>query len=202
VRHLPVLAERSVSEAHAESIRIADQFYQRAFSENPRITCTKGCDHCCYYPVTLTILEGISLYRWLLKNRLWTTALRKKCEEHSRQTHGLAPEIWLLSELACPLLEDHLCSAYEARPFMCRTTISTGDPYECHPHRLSKGNGGIVKKTPEMIEFMEKESKLLRQHQLRYMPVSLSTALLMAEGIDKHVYELEDFSSEVLKLGV
>lgn len=58
-----------------------------------------------------------------------------------------------------------------------------------------------MKKTPEVIEYMKKETRLLRQHNLRYMPVPLSVALLMAEGIDKHEYDLEDFSGEILKLG-
>ena len=111
------------------------------FMEKQRLACRSGCDPCCTRNVTLTSLEAGLIIRHLEKTgRL---ALLEKVESarhlphfqpltthntlaHLCRTGGTPPEEtcdpgWR----PCPLLQDHLCQIYPARPFACRCMVST-----------------------------------------------------------------------------
>lgn len=163
-----------------------------AGEEGPRIACKKGCHHCCYHPVVITLLEGLSLYYWLKDNHLWTTSLRDKLIEHSTKTWHLSFEVWFMSLIRCPLLsDDGLCTAYESRPFPCRVVYSTGDPHYCHPHRM--GDDTQILSRRELFETLAvTETEILRRHRLPHFRLPLATSLLYAERIATGELLLED----------
>lgn len=191
-RRLPILADRSVQEAQANRLQGAHE-YEAKVSAEGRISCTSGCASCCHYPLAVSILEGISLYQWLVDHYLWTPRLKAKLVEVKEQTLGLSPEVWLLAMIPCPLLTaELLCSAYESRPFMCRTIFSKGDPFYCHPHRLAAQRSGILDRTDAVAALWSAERKTLKRHQLQQVTIPLAAALLLSERIVKGELELEE----------
>jgi Fe-S-cluster containining protein len=70
--------------------------------------CRKGCDGCCRH-LSVFWVEGFALFDALRKApKARADIVRRKI------AHGA-------TSLECPLLEDHVCLLYEARPVICRT---------------------------------------------------------------------------------
>lgn len=192
--HLPLLVERTVTQAKAASQELASSFFAQLQSQlsDEGITCTKGCHNCCYHPVLLSLLEGVALYRWLSEQRLWTTALKETFKAHADRTRNLSFEVWLLSMIPCPLLtKDGLCGAYEARPFSCQITYSVGDPEQCHPHQIGD-NTRIVPKREVLERLANVEVPLLKRHGLNHFRIPMAEAVLYGERIAKGELDLED----------
>lgn len=195
-RHLPLLVERSVAEAQASRILAAEQFETKVLKDGA-VSCSAGCSNCCYYPLSISILEGLSIYRWLLKHHLWTTKLQMKLQETDKKTWDLSPDIWLLSKIPCPLLDEKKqCSAYEARPFLCRTMYSRGDPHYCDPHRF--GMNTTIRREAEVDTIWTAEKAILRKHSLRQVLIPFSSAILLAEKIVNGEIEIEDTNTTLL----
>src|SRR4051812_10907609 len=113
-RHLPILADRAIGHIKALQIKTGHEFELQLRLETPITSCRKGCTSCCSHPFLVTIAEGLIVYRWLRENKKWTPQVRHKVEGARGQTLGLPFEIWLLSNLPCPLLDAAgECSAYE-----------------------------------------------------------------------------------------
>lgn len=197
--HLPLLTERSISEAHANRLASAEAFEAKTLGIGG-VSCSAGCSNCCHYPLSVSILDGISLYQWLVSHGHWNNKLKARLQEHKDQTWDLAPEVWSLAMIPCPLLsEKGLCSAYEARPFLCRTLFSRGDPHYCHPHRMGAGLAGILHREAEVDALWKAERQLLKRHQLRQILLPLSTALLLGERVAKGDLEIEETHTILLE---
>lgn len=198
---LPLLTQRSIAEAKSLHNGFAEnydfQLRSRLASEGSLITCQKGCSHCCYHPVYITLLEGVSLYENLHKNGLWTRQLKDSLQKHKDKVRGLAPEVWFMSLLACPLLEDNQCLAYEDRPFACRVTYSIGNPDNCHPHHLGPG---MVPKREVHEAVTQGEAEILRRHHLKHVRLPVSIALIYGERIATGEVELEDCQAAILEM--
>lgn len=193
---LPVLVERSVAEVKAARSNISATYEGKLRTNldqaGETVSCRKGCSHCCHHPVFLSLFEGVALYQWLYENGMWSSALKEQFSKHSSAVQDLAPEVWMLSLIPCPLLKDSLCQAYDGRPFACRITFSAGDPEQCHPHRL--GPGMLPKKDLfAMLTVIEME--VLRRHHLRHFRLPLSSAVLYGELIARGEMDLDDCSS-------
>jgi len=190
---LPIRVERTVRDAHVARTELAVQCERELRSmEGAALTCEKGCHHCCYHPILVSLLEGITIFRWLAENGLWTKALKDRFEEVSQQTLGLPIMVWLLSLIPCPLLTDEgLCQAYEARPFICRITVSVLDPHFCHPHRLSEGTG-LVPKTEAVDRLKQIETPTKKRHAAGGMSLPFAQAVLYGEKISTGEIDFED----------
>ncbi len=99
-----------------------------------RITCGEGCSSCCT-AITLFPVEA--------------AALRASLESlpRSRQDAVLRHVARLAGGERCPLLEDHRCLLYQARPIICRThgypiIYSDGNERkaDCCPLNLEEGS--------------------------------------------------------------
>lgn len=187
---LPVVVERTIGEVKALQTQTAVE-YEQKLRRDHKLSCGKGCHHCCQHPFLINILEGLLLLRYLKDNGLWTTAMREKVENHRSQTLGLAAEVWLLSGISCPLLKDGLCQAYEARPLHCRATYSTGSPIMCHPHKLGPETK-IVQSTDVIIEYNTKLMSLLKRLGARPILLTVSEALCIAADIEAGSISIED----------
>lgn len=192
---LPLLVERSVAEVKAARSTIATTYEGKLRTnldkEGEGVTCKKGCSHCCYHPVYLSLFEGIALYQWLYENGMWSSKLRDTLKKHAEGVQDLAPEVWMLSLIPCPLLKDNLCTIYDGRPFACRITFSAGDPEECHPHRLGPG---LMPKKDLFAMLTAIEIGALRRHHLLHFRLPLSSAVLYGEKIVCGDVALEDCS--------
>ena len=150
------------------------------------ISCKIGCTACCHYPLTISILEGLTLYSYLFKKRLWTDLIRNACVEHSKRTWDLHPLVWLLAKLPCPLLVSDRCLGYQARPLSCRARVSKSLPHYCAPQ--SGGNiAEMFELHPEVKDLWEYEQRLLAKQKTQRFGLSVSKALLTAEKlVSKH----------------
>jgi Fe-S-cluster containining protein len=113
------------------------------FCSQFRRFCRKGCSLCCTANVTLTGLEAkLILANWQAQGR--TPPLSVLSAAAGRPRFRPAITINALAELCargmdgpdeaadpeagpCPLLENHLCSIYDVRPFGCRAMQSLSD---------------------------------------------------------------------------
>lgn len=189
-RHLPVVVEQGLGTLRISRTRATTTLFHRIGMD--AVTCRKGCDHCCHYPVRISILEGILLYRELQRLQLWNGKLKLALELHSKQTYELAPEVWLLANIACPLLVDHQCSAHGARPFVCRMTVSVGDPDLCKPAQF--GRGSFVAHPGESAAYGIEVQSAARSAQSRLLhhSVPISTAVLLGHHVVESEVSLED----------
>lgn len=197
---LPVLEERGVMDAAATRGELAATFELDVLSKGS-VTCHKGCSNCCHNPVMVSILEGISIFRWLSEHHKWSAALRESIEGHHNTVYGLSLNMWLMSDVACPLLDKNECLAYEGRPFACRTTFSKGDSHFCHPHRLL-GADRIVPRRDVLDKQAVTEARVLRRFKKKMVLLPLSTALLLAERICKGEFSLQEYMEQVLLIEV
>lgn len=179
--------ERALQQLKAYQAEVTSDFALGVMSEGP-VTCHKNCNHCCHYPLYITPLEGMMIYRWMTENRRWSRALRERLVATDEQTWRLSVEIWLLSNIPCPLLGgDGLCQGYTCRPTVCRTVYSRGEADLCHPHRFLRAP--LVSRRDVMERWSRIEQGVLKQ-PLTALP--LSTAVLLGERICKGDVDLRD----------
>lgn len=187
-RKLPLLTERSLAEVKADRIEIADDGDARL----PRVSCKAGCAACCSYPVYVSILEGMLLYRHLTEKGHWTPALRAKLQAHDKKTYDLSSEVWVLLDLACPLLDKNKrCIGYAARPFSCRTLYALTPASFCAPTQMLSAR--YVQREDLMNKFRKVEAEILARHKLGLIGLSISKAILLAEKIMTGEVDLEQF---------
>jgi len=200
-RRLPLLVEHSLAAILSARVEVAGAFERKLRDEAPTkpITCKSGCSHCCYHPVHITALEGAVLYRQLVARGRWTPSFREQVAAHAERTHDLTFELWMLSMIPCPLLDEKtsMCTAYSARPLNCRVTFSQGDPHLCHPHRVTAS--GIVNKREPITEFYEKLRSSIKRHGITLISMPLSVGLLIGEKIVTGEIDVEATDLEVLK---
>lgn len=89
--------------------------------------CARGCTSCCHIRVDASPPEVIALMHWLYQRLAPRDldALIDRVSRVDRQTRGLAEPERAALGIACPLLIDDLCSAYEVRPFDCQGYVSS-----------------------------------------------------------------------------
>lgn len=104
------------------------------------IACRRGCSHCCHSWVDASPAEALFAVKTMSPaQRLRTTeAVDMAC----RQTRGQSVEARSRMVTPCPLLEDNVCSAYEARPVVCRSAVSA-DAEACRRSYLELSGEGI-----------------------------------------------------------
>lgn len=87
-------------------IRVDEHIQRLARVHKDRLACTKGCDACCRH-LSLFPVEAFALSQAF--SRL-DAPCRERVLAQAEQT-----------DRKCPLLVDHVCVVYEARPIICRT---------------------------------------------------------------------------------
>jgi Fe-S-cluster containining protein len=201
-RRLPILVEESVGSVQALRTDMAVKFEMVVRDEVARtrktISCTPGCSSCCYHPITISLFEGVLIYRWLVRHNKWTLKLQQRLQEVSEMQHGQSYEVWLFALIPCPLLQDNRCSAYEARPFICRAYYATSDPYYCHPHRLGPDTK-IIPRQSVVERYHEEQAKILREHKLQFLTMPIGTAVLLGEKLCKGLIELDEVDQFLMK---
>lgn len=97
----------SLLKNYTDLITRVDEHIQRlARVHKDQLACRKGCDECCRH-LSLFPVEAFALSQAF--GRL-DDACREGVLDQARQT-----------DRACPLLVDHICVVYGARPIICRT---------------------------------------------------------------------------------
>ncbi len=91
------------------------------------IQCQQGCSYCCHFKVDVSANEVFSIVE-----HVQSTFTADKLEKLIEKASNNQKKLVLLSQakrvvtnIACPLLEDNVCSIYTKRPSMCRKMHST-----------------------------------------------------------------------------
>jgi len=184
---------QAVRQLRAERSKVTVDFRLKVLKEG-RVSCKKGCNHCCHYPLYISLLEGLLIYQGLHEEGLWTTRLRTKFQEAARATWGQSVAVWMLSNRPCPLLgDDGLCRSYDNRPTHCRATFSRGNPRDCHPHRF---NESTLVSRAEVLEMMASEKRLMKRFGSAQAYFPMACAVLLGEKIDGGL-DLQDLHREL-----
>jgi len=92
------------------------------------VACAPGCDACCFNQVELTAPEALFLGSFLEArfSPAQRQALHQRAQQSLARRAGLSKTAAALHRAAfpCPLLQEHRCLAYEARPLACRAMHS------------------------------------------------------------------------------
>ena len=199
-----MLIEESISQVGVLKTSLMLEFNQKVRMDRRvsggTITCSSGCAWCCYHPVTISIFEGITLYRWLVSHGKWTSKLRENLKKAADTQFGITPEVWLKALIPCVLLgPDNKCTAYAGRPLICQAYYAVSDPHYCHPHRLSKSLTTLVPRDQVVDTFHTKQAVLHHKHKLQVVTLPLGASLLMAEKICTEEVDLEALDGVILK---
>jgi len=200
-RRLPLVAERALADVKAIQIKMAQDYELQLRLGSDPISCKKGCAACCSHPFLISIAEGVLLYRWLQEKSRWTSALRRKLIETREMTRGVAFEVWLLSDIPCPLLDDaKRCSVYGVRPLRCRVMYSIGDPSLCQPNALGPGTPLAPDVAETMLTFARASLEILKKAGVKsssLMP--LAEALILGEAVETGKLDIKEATLQHLR---
>lgn len=103
-------------------LRVVYEFMDELYAFVSKFTpCKKGCNFCCYYPVSISELEIDYIESTSHFKRL-------KMPKPESNFHGKP----------CPFLNDGACSIYQIRPFVCRQHVAlTKTATWCHPDQCN-----------------------------------------------------------------
>jgi Fe-S-cluster containining protein len=97
---------------------------RRGMTAGPRklLACRHGCSHCCRAWVSARAPEVLFLKR-SIKPRQRSEILASVRSTYA-VTGEFGPDARDRMAVPCPLLKDHVCQVYDARPATCRTAVS------------------------------------------------------------------------------
>lgn len=134
-------------------------------SKGAQISCRKGCTHCCYHYVTVSVAQGIVIADYLYKRRELLTQFVHNYEKWHRKGRSISESIdaariqalsssvpveriiadtrplserYLKMHIQCPFLLENRCFIYEVRPLSCSGHYSASPPDWCAPETSQK----------------------------------------------------------------
>ncbi len=125
----------SISAMYFEIDKLIKSITQLAQQNKQPVHCKKGCDYCCHQPVYALDYEMQFLNLFIKET--FTEKRQKEIQVRSNKNLLKLSELdktqILNSKQPCPLLENGMCLAYEARPMACRIYLST-NVNTCHKY--------------------------------------------------------------------
>lgn len=117
----PTLARRALPVLQART----DQHFERALQRSGgQMRCAPGCDQCCHVRFSVFTVEAEGIRAALLALETSDPLRRARVRQQADDPAGGD---------RCPMLVEHQCAVYEARPIICRshgTPVLIEDPGE------------------------------------------------------------------------
>jgi len=149
------------------------------------IACRRGCSHCCYYWVTATPPEILSISK--IVRRRGKAALARVMNAHEA-TKDYSIRARVEHPYPCPLLtDDGTCSIYPHRPKMCRF-FNSADSAVCersHHTMKTESIPNLETYNTANSAYAFAEAAALKAAQLSYRGCELASGLA-------HILEVED----------
>jgi len=91
------------------------------------VQCKTGCSYCCHFKVDVSANEVFAISDYMSKtcSAEQFDRLVESAKNNKKEMAMLSLSKRIVTNVACPLLVDGQCSAYEMRPAMCRKIHST-----------------------------------------------------------------------------
>ncbi len=145
------------------------------------IQCQSGCSYCCHFRVDVSANEVFAIVKHV--HSTFTADMLEKLVEkatnNKKKLDILSQGKRIVTNIACPLLEDNVCSIYTMRPSMCRKMHSTNVEACIHSYD-----------NPE-----DKNVENAEHPVLSAITMTMLTAAregFSALGLDKTVYDLNE----------
>lgn len=172
------------SDTHKAVLRILD-------SKGETITCRKGCVHCCYQHMPVSLAHGIVIVDYLYSNK---TVLKQFLHNYQKWRHSgknisdsidhrreqalstsqslgsaisyMEPlsEHYFEMSIPCPFLSNSICTIYSVRPMCCSSHFSISPSEWCKPTNPNK---------PTIHEAIPKETDIYRLAEIGGPQLSL-----------------------------
>ena len=144
--------------------RGVDSVVRAAADEGEQPDCKSGCSHCCHVRVEALEPEIFLIARELKKlSPEKLGELTGRLRNHAATINGVSV---FDHHIACPFLEDDLCSIYQIRPAVCRKTHSF-DVEKCKPPSYE---------IPQSLEIALKSEALMKGTADAYRRIKLSAS--------------------------
>ena len=118
--HSPIRASRAAEKAH--------EFFENSLKRNAagiKVDCAKGCAICCHVAVSALAPEVFHIASTMrAQHAADLEARRARIRASAGSTHGLSDFERARRKLPCALLENNMCTVYNARPGPCRSMTS------------------------------------------------------------------------------
>jgi Fe-S-cluster containining protein len=121
-----------VEDKVADLFRSVDAGVVKALDGRP-VSCTKGCDHCCYQLVGIGVGEALYIAAYLTRLPSWREWAKRLFRDAYAQTLPRMDKTkWFDNHTPCTFLgSDHLCRIYDRRPAACRYHFVRTPPENC-----------------------------------------------------------------------
>ena len=143
--------------ARALSAKVYQFMRGKVISTGFSVPCHRGCTVCCYHMICLSVPEAFHLMEEMaLVSSDKLKKIMQTCHETAGKVHSQIPKIyfllneWIKSEIvdyymqlmevsewyfdqrmACPFLQDNLCTIYDQRPIICSQHLVAGITSPC-----------------------------------------------------------------------
>ncbi len=126
-KSLPDRFDQAVIAMYQSVDRLIGSLLKMAEKRGVKTNCKKGCEWCCHQAVFANTYEIGYLQHYIRENltKKQQAQIQERAETKLSQTSTLSKQEILNAKMPCPLLEDGICLAYDARPMACRIYLST-----------------------------------------------------------------------------
>jgi len=146
--YIKTVKQMNVSSSYievAESLnKIVDDFMSKKINDvkvklDKKISCSKGCDFCCYSEVTITMPEAINMLNYCIDHNIELKTEQLKIQAYKNNFSEIK-----YADRRCTFLDENgSCKVYEVRPNSCRKHLVTTPANDCNQE---KNIGGEVER--------------------------------------------------------
>jgi hypothetical protein len=135
LRHIiRLLANRASPSPCSSAVAYLNALFERSIpaEQRERLACRAGCAYCCHQVVQVYPAEAFFIAAQLHDRPEMRVAMH--AAEHRLDDGHAKGKFWL----PCPMLNDNICSIYEARPLNCHAFVSL-DVRDCMGYLTPEG---------------------------------------------------------------
>ncbi|MEI4771427.1 YkgJ family cysteine cluster protein [Psychrobacillus sp. FJAT-51614] len=145
-------SDDNVVRMHYEQLPILERYFDLLHKgTKTQPSCKSNCSGCCKYPIWTSAVESMYISNWIRTNMdqdtleqihenfdTWYEEIGEWAEGY-KYGDKIKHDEYTRKNIKCPFLINNSCSIYDARPIVCRTYFSYGNPKNCERELFPKG---------------------------------------------------------------